>query len=505
MAQAHSNASPSRTERAIWAALALAGGCATGWFDLGAAEVQGTAAVLMLTNFALTLPGRAPVALVAIASALGLPLVHAGARGDVNAGYVIILIPAFIGAGGGRLAGRLLDTASSQLEDVPSPSNIAWRSRPLSTRFLLAVALVLIAAAGLPSANAALTAMGQPTAPFGTLVWAVGHRSASFVALVWEIMTLLGWIGLTPILLAERPTGRVSAGGAIAGLSPTGVATHLLMIVVLTVVHAALVVAFTGLLFIPIEPDWQTLARTAFTIYLPLDMMAYLTILTLGFASDVARQRRATEQREAALRAESLDSRLTALRARLNPHFLFNALNSVHVLARAGKADETSRLVEGLTGLLRYVLDERRATVPLREELSFVRTYLGVQQVRFGDRLRYDVQSDASLDDALVPQLLLQPIVENALEHGVARALDGGSVRVIVARAGDVLRVIVEDDGPGPAAADNSSGIGLASTRERLARLLGARARLVIEPRPSSEGRGTRVVIEIPLESPPTE
>ena len=320
----------SKTEVAVWGALAFAGGWAAGWLDLRAIDVQSPAIVLMLITFALTLPGRAPVSVVAIAS-LGFPIMRViASRGltDLNAGYFVVLIPAFIGAGGGRLAGSLLDTASRRLNESSVRSDAPWTERPLTTRFILALALVIIAAVGLPSATAALSG--------------ITHASP-WVGMVWEIMTLLGWIGITPMLLDERPLAWRTTRGAAVGLTPVDVATHLLLVAVLTVIHAAAIVALSGLLFIPLTPNWHTLALTAFTIYLPLDLLAYVTILTLGFASDVERQRRDSAQREAAMQAESLNSRLAALRARLNPHFLFNALNSVHVLARAGKPEETVR------------------------------------------------------------------------------------------------------------------------------------------------------------------
>jgi sensor histidine kinase YesM len=167
-------------------------------------------------------------------------------------------------------------------------------------------------------------------------------------------------------------------------------------------------------------------------------------------------------------------------------------------LARAGKAAETSRMLAGVTALLRYVLDERRATVALGDELAFARHYLEVQQIRLGDRLHYVVDAPPALErSAAVPQLLLQPIVENAVEHGIGATLEGGGVRIAAARDGESLRLTVEDDGPGPAATvpNQSRGIGLANTRERLARLFDGRATLTLEPRAP---RGTRVIICIP-------
>jgi sensor histidine kinase YesM len=314
-------------------------------------------------------------------------------------------------------------------------------------------------------------------------------------------MTLLGWIGLTPMILTQRPVLGRSANDSVAGIRPLELLAHLLVVFMLAIVHVAVIVALSALLFIPLSPSLPEFARTAFQIYLPLDLLASLAILTLGFASDVERHRRDAAQREAALNAETLDSRMSALRARLNPHFLFNALNSVNVLARSGKTAETTRVVEGLTALLRYVLDERRPMVPLREELDFVRQYLEVQQVRFGDRLTYDLASEPLADTALIPQLLLQPIVENAVEHGVATTLKGGRVVITASVDGRALVVTVDDDGPGPPVAGSPDGVGLATTRERLRRLYEQRATLTIGRRPVG---GTRVAIALPLDTSTT-
>lgn len=472
------------TELAVWTFLAFASGCVAGWVDLSATEVQGTATLLMLAAFALTLPGRAPIVAVSVASALGIPAVHLLANGAVNAGYFIVLIPAFIGAAGGRVAGKFLDSAASTLGDeAPSPE--VWHRQPLSRRFILAIALVLIALAGLPMANVALRSLGHP--------------AHTWLALVWQIMTLLGWIGLTPVVLRIRGVLSSSERDVVAGPRPLDVVVQLGIVTGLVLTHAMVIVVLTGALFIPIVPSARAMVAAALTLYAPLDLLAYLAVVALGYASDVERHRRDAARREVALRTETLDSRLSALRARLNPHFLFNALNSVHVLARAGKTEETIRVVEGLTALLRYVLDERRPTVPLADELAFVRDYLEVQRVRFGARLRYEIDYEPQLGAASVPQLLLQPLVENAVEHGVARALDGGAVRVTATRAGDTLSLLVEDDGPGTSAAEPSDGIGLSSTRERLERLYDGRATLTFERRPGIAGG--RVRVDIPFNS----
>ena len=472
---------PSTPELAFWGALAFVGGCAVAWVDLTTSQVQTSVLFFMVLGFALTLPGRAPAWLVAAAGGAGLPVVRAIATHELNAAYLIAVVPTLFGAGGGHLAGRLLDVAASRLTE-PEPQRHAW-TRPLSRRVLLAVTLVAIAAAGLPMMRVSLAA----------------HRAGAWLAIVWQIMTLLGWIGLTPVLLSTRkPASPLESPTELSAPNALGFARHVLWIVVLAAFHAAAVVTMSGLLLIPIEPSWLGLAARAFIVYLPLDALAYLAVLALGAASDVERSRREAAQRERALHAEMLDSRLDALRARLNPHFLFNALNSADVLARAGKAAETSRVLAGLTALLRYVLDDRTANVPLSHELAFARQYLDLQQIRFGDRLRYVVDVSPALERrAEVPQLLLQPIVENAVEHGIGGTLEGGVVRIAAAREGDWLRLTVEDEGPGAAGRemDASAGIGLASTRERLARLFEGRATLTLGPRAD---RGTRVIICIP-------
>ena len=466
----------------LWCAIAVAGGLVVAWADTSARDVQGPVLLLMLLNFALTLAGRAPVVPAAIASAVGLPLLYAFHLHAFVPGTLAAVIPALIGGGGGKLVGRFLDDASAHLVDAHPRTEAAWYERPLSLRSVLGSVLVALAAAGMWPVRAALLAIGHPV--------------AGFVMLVWEMMTLVGWTALAPVILRER--ARTVNDEVTLGITVPAVTMHVAIVLALCTLHAAAITVATAMLLIPIRPGWPEMARAAFGAYLPLDAAAYLSILALGYVSDVERQRRAAAQREAALHAEAIESRLSALRARLNPHFLFNALNSVDVLARSGRADDTSHLLGGISSLLRYVLDERRDTVPLSEELDFVRRYLSVQQARFGDRLRADVHVGPEVESLAVPQLVLQPIVENAVEHGIARMLEGGMVRVTALRDEDSLRVIVENDGPAPGNQGLRGGVGLTTTRERLVRLFGDRASLSIEAR-SAPDSGTRVVLRLPI------
>jgi LytS/YehU family sensor histidine kinase len=181
----------------------------------------------------------------------------------------------------------------------------------------------------------------------------------------------------------------------------------------------------------------------------------------------------------------------------LNPHFLFNAMNTIAMLVRRQENSAAVRMVAGLSDLLRSVLEEAPPQeVPLRRELKFIERYLELERTRFADRLRQDIRIDADTLDALVPNLILQPLVENAVKHGVALRPAGGTVTITARRAGDRVVLAVEDDGAGvreaypnavtPATGIpvSRSGIGLANIQARLDELYGDGARLDLQSRP---------------------
>jgi LytS/YehU family sensor histidine kinase len=212
----------------------------------------------------------------------------------------------------------------------------------------------------------------------------------------------------------------------------------------------------------------------------------------------------AVEARERAVRASQLEAqlvqaRLEALRAQLNPHFLFNALNSVAMLVRLKANSDALKAVVSLSEVLRQALAGRGAQeVALREELSLVDHYLQVEQLRFRDRLRVTVDAQPDTLHASVPSLILQPLVENAIRHGIARRDEGGHVKIFGRRGNGRLVLEVRDDGPGfptgwdPAA---SGRVGLANTRERLERLYGSAFTFETTNAPSG---GAVVRVEIP-------
>jgi two-component system, LytTR family, sensor kinase len=223
-----------------------------------------------------------------------------------------------------------------------------------------------------------------------------------------------------------------------------------------------------------------------FTIYFAGDLLVYATLVG---AVTAVRYRREARQRALAssqLEARFAESRLEALRAQLNPHFLFNALNATSVMAMKGDRDSVVRMLGAISELLRAALDKKLPhEIPLSAELEMVDGYVAIQTARFPDRLtvRKEVSDEALR--GLVPSMILQPLVENAVEHGVAEQLGSGAVWIEARREGESLRIEVRDTGPGFAAdsarnGGRKDGIGLGNTRARLEHLYGASHRLEI-------------------------
>jgi len=221
------------------------------------------------------------------------------------------------------------------------------------------------------------------------------------------------------------------------------------------------------------------------------DMLAYWTSIGVIHAIEYYR-----ESRERELEATRLA--LENLRAQLQPHFLFNTLQSISTLIHRDQP-AADRVLTDLSDLLRLSLRSTGSQeVPLREELGFLDRYLDIMRVRFGDRLVIVVEVDPEVKEALVPSLVLQPIVENAITHGMADRPDIGHVTVRARRNARSLFLEVSDDGPGISSGPPTNGIGLANTRERVARLYGAPAHVE-----TLVNGGFTVRIEIPFKVSP--
>jgi two-component system LytT family sensor kinase len=208
-----------------------------------------------------------------------------------------------------------------------------------------------------------------------------------------------------------------------------------------------------------------------------------------------------TEQRALHLREERLkrlltEAELKALRTQVDPHFLFNTLNTIAELIGTNPK-QAERMTERLAECFRYALAKHsRALSTLDEELDFARHYLEIEQVRFGDRLRVSLSRGDAVGTEQIPSLLLQPLIENAIRHGLAPVREGGCVKVEARRDGTHLRLTVEDDGVG-LRSGSSAGVGLRNVKERLRTMYAEAAQLIIQAR--AEGRGTEVTILVPL------
>lgn len=234
------------------------------------------------------------------------------------------------------------------------------------------------------------------------------------------------------------------------------------------------------------------------------DLMVYFAVLGAGVARDYFLRYRARLEETARLQALLTQARLDALRAQLNPHFLFNTLNAVSALVERDPRG-VRRMIARLSDLLRYTLEESAAQeVPLSRELDMLSEYVELMQIRFQGKLNVTLRVDAAARRAVVPSLILQPIVENAIKHGVGH-VGTGTISIEARREGDDLRLRVTDDGPGPAAAEaaaaNGTGVGIANTTARLRQMYGASYEATL--RPGDDGRGAIAEVRLPFRTAP--
>jgi two-component sensor histidine kinase len=243
--------------------------------------------------------------------------------------------------------------------------------------------------------------------------------------------------------------------------------------------------------------------RRMFVMRWPSDLVIFTLLVAACHAVVFARSLQERKLAASRLRAQLAESELRTLRAQLEPHFLFNTLNAIAAHVRE-EPEIAERMLERLSELLRAVLQTRGdSEVSLARELELVRYYLDIHRVRFGYRLHADVDVEDGTQAALVPALILQPLVENAIRHGFdsgAQTSESARIAIRATRRDGMLELRVEDEGRGPFLgpqdAANGEGIGLSNTRRRLAQLYGARQRLDV--RPGAE-RGTTVEVALPF------
>jgi two-component system LytT family sensor kinase len=294
------------------------------------------------------------------------------------------------------------------------------------------------------------------------------------------------WALMTPAILwlAQRFPLRRPVRAASIGV-------HIVASLTAVTIHAAVVnLTYGGHQgFVALFADW-----------VPFTLILYLGVLLAAYAMDNFHRYREQEIRASALSAELAQAQLSALRAQLHPHFLFNALNAAVGLVRAREPEEGVRVLTHLSELLRHLLqDTTSQEIPLRDELALLDRYLAIERARFGERLTTAVGPMDGIGGALVPSMVLQPLVENAVRHGVARREAPVHVRIEAFAESNRLHLRVTDDGPGLPIGwtlDGATGVGLKNTRARLAALYGADGCLDLE---RAAGGGVRADILIPL------
>jgi two-component system LytT family sensor kinase len=248
---------------------------------------------------------------------------------------------------------------------------------------------------------------------------------------------------------------------------------------------------------------WTSFVQRQYLLNLDFTLMTYTTVLGLSYALHYSKESQARAVKEAQLETRLVEARLRTLEAELQPHFLFNTLHAISSLVHTNP-DGADRMISRLSDLLRLTFDRSGAArVSLQEELEFLQKYLEIEQTRFHDRLtvRFDIDPDTL--DAEVPRLILQPLVENAIKHGVSPKPGAGLVQIATRRQGENLWIEVSDNGVGLSAGARArlcSGVGLSNTRDRLECLYGPAHRIEF----SDDTKGLAVRLEFPFNQAPT-
>ncbi|MDQ8051300.1 histidine kinase [Luteibacter sp.] len=319
------------------------------------------------------------------------------------------------------------------------------------------------------------------------LAWA----RASAIWLVWAAV----WAALTPIALRLESRFPLQRPHLLAALAVHGVASMACALVNLALFAlAAPVVRATQ-----VEPTWLgTFSRLLGTTLL-FNLPVYWLIVATAHVQRLVRTARERDRRQLRLEAQLADARLQALSTQLQPHFLFNALNTISVLMHEN-VESADRILLQLSALLRRSLDSTEAhEVTLGEEIAFLESYLEIEQARFGERLSYRILVPDHVLEARVPSLILQPLVENALRHGLATRAGPGRVEIQANRQGDSLVLRVVDDGRGLPPA-TSERVGLANTKTRLRLLYADRQRFDVR---NSEAGGVIAEVQLPWHTAP--
>jgi signal transduction histidine kinase len=283
---------------------------------------------------------------------------------------------------------------------------------------------------------------------------------------------------------------------------PLSLAIHASAAVCLSIVHLAAMLGVRAMLWPsagkPATWAWTSFAQRIYLSNLDWALMTYAAVVGLAYAVVYYRESHASALRAAQLEARLMETRLRTLEAELHPHFLFNTLHAISTLVHS-KPDVADRMISRLSDLLRLTFDRTGAPrITLQEELEFLQKYLEIEQTRFQDRLGVEYDIDPETLDAEVPRMILQPLAENAIKHGLSPKPGQGQIRITARRRDGRLALEVRDDGVGITPAGQSRlnrGLGLSNTRDRLECLYGDAQRLEFSDRDG----GLTVQLEIPF------
>ena len=317
------------------------------------------------------------------------------------------------------------------------------------------------------------------------VIWAVGRGPwLAAIAVLAPACAVYAFICLSPWYICLSRPLTVSSAPALA-------VTHLAAAAAGGLILTGFTVATALMASLP-APNWVLLFA--------MGVLLYLVSVGLHYAALAAEASHRAERRAAEVTAMAREAELLSLRIQLNPHFLFNSLHSISALATLDDARAREMCLR-LADFLRSSMGlGDRESIPLGEELALVRSYLDVERVRFGERLRVEEEIDPAAAHCAVPALLLQPLVENAVKHGIAGLTEGGSIRLVVRRTDEGLAVAIENGVDMNAPERRSLGAGHAHIRRRLEVRYGGTASFVAH---ADEGV-YRVLLRLPCESPMT-
>lgn len=321
----------------------------------------------------------------------------------------------------------------------------------------------------------------------------LGHGHSFWRMLTWQLGSWSLWALVAPVVLraAGRPSGRLERTLSIVGIGLLGIAAHIAATAVLAVWFQP---------FLPVAYTFSQAIVAVSGSQLATDVLVYAVLLLLGRTLAVSQRAAHLALRESRLEAELVRANLEALRLEIQPHFLFNTLNSIAALIRLNANDKALDMLLGLSGLMRATVDRPVEHVtPLSADVEFVKQYASLQTMRFGDRLHVDYSIAEDCAAVPVPTFLLQPLVENALRHGVARQAGAAHIEIGAERLDETIRVWVADSGvglPPGFTLDTHAGTGLRNIRNRLQQLYGSDAQLSIAP---GGERGVVVTVTMPI------